>query len=289
MVHFGDDLFYLAAAGVEGGDDVVSVVSGQRHKPVRSRYTVLLQHVAEGGVAAYDMRLRHQITEFVTALPGTFDDRDIDAAFLQQACQIDCRPAAAHDHHPSNRALILADCNKKTSQLFGGSRDAQPVAAFQDRAAIWNQRSSVPFHQCNQNVGAEACAEITQHDPVQRALFRDSVFDDLDAALGKGIDPGCARETQNTGNLLGTLILRINDLRQTHGIPQESHLIQIQRITNPGNHMLCPQFTGCDAAYHVYFVLFRRGYHKVRRTDSGPPECLRISRVSLHTDDIEVI
>ena len=77
--------------------------------------------------------------------------------------------------------------------------------------------------------------------------------------------------------------------RLAHGIAQEGHLMQIQGIPDPGNHMFRPQFPGGDAADHVHLVLLRRGHHKVGRSDAGAPERLRIGGVSLDTDDIEVV
>ena len=76
---------------------------------------------------------------------------------------------------------------------------------------------------------------------------------------------------------------------KAHGIAQKSHLVQVQGIPDPGNDMLRTEFPGCDAADHIHLVLFRRGHHKVGRSDAGAPERLRIGGVSLDTDDIKVV
>ena len=113
---------------------------------------------------------------------------------------------------------------------------------MQDRTAVRDQGVSFPLHQRDQDPGPEARAEIPQRDTVQRPLFRDPMLHDLDAALGKGVHPGSAREAQNPRDFLGALILRVDDLGQAHGVPQEGHLMQVQGIPDPGNHMFRPEF-----------------------------------------------
>ena len=115
------------------------------------------------------------------------------------------------------------------------------------------------------------------------------MLNDLDTAFGKSVHPGCPREAQNPRDLLGALIFRIDDLGKAHGIAQKGHLVQIQRVPDPGDHVFGPQLSGRNAADHIHFILFRRGHHKVRRADAGAAERLRIGGVSLHADDVEVV
>ena len=288
-VHLGDDFGHAVVLCVHGGDNIVPVVAGEGHEGVSTVYAFLQKHLVAGGVAADDVGAGDQVTEQIAALPVPVDDRDGNAAVQQKAGEVDRYSASAHDHYILHRAAVLADGHKKSSQLPGSAGNAEPVPCVEDKIAVGDQGVSAPLHHADKNLGAQLPGQLFQLHSIQLALLRDLVLDDLHAALGKGVHTDGAGEAQHTGDLLGTLILGIDNNGKAQNLPEKFGLTQILRVADTGDNMLRPQLPGGDAADHVHLVLFGGGHQQIGFRGAGLHKRFRVCGVAFNTDHVQVV
>ena len=95
------------------------------------------------------------------------------------------------------------------------------------------------------------------------------VFHQLHPALGEGFHLGDRRKAQDTGDITGSLPLRVDRKRKPHLLLHESQLTFVFHAAHPGNGILGAQLFGGHAGDHIDLILAGSGNDEIRLTGPG--------------------
>ena len=282
-------LGHAAALGVHGGDDVVAVVAGERDEGVGAADALLEQHLVVRGVAADHARVRDEIAQLVAAIARTVEHRDGDPALVEQVGQIHARAAAAHDHHVADARPLPSDGGEKAPDLLAVAQKAELVAAAQRKIAVGDRGLLAALDDGDEHLRVKAARHLAQAQALERAFLRHAVVEDLDAALGKGLDADRAGEAQDARDLLGALVLGVDDDRQADRLAQEFRLRQILRVADARDDVLRAEAPRGQRADHVHLVALRHGHEDVGALGAGLAQGVGVRRAAEAADHVQFV
>ena len=139
-------------------------------------------------------------------------------------------------------------------QLLGRGGQVDLIPGLQLEVAGGDDGLLAPSHGADQHPDPDGLIEVAEPHPVEGGVGRQSVFHQLQAALGEGLQLHGRGEPQHTGDLPGGGLLRIDGHSEAQLLPHEAELYLVIRVADAGDGVLHPQLFGNQAGQNVDLV-----------------------------------
>ncbi len=154
-------------------------------------------------------------------------------------------------------------------QFLGLGGNADAISRAQHIVTIGDNDLFPAADGTDQHLDLQGGGDIFEGHAIQQAALRNVVFHQLHPALGEGFHLGDRRKAQDTGDITGSLPLRVDRKRKPHLLLHESQLTFVFHAAHPGNGILGAQLFGGHAGDHIDLILAGSGNDEIRLTGPG--------------------
>ena len=178
--------------------------------------------------------------------------------------------APGPDHHDiAGMVPENAQRPEEVLQFLGLGGNADAISRAQHIVTIGNNDLFPAADGADQHLDLQGGGDIFEGHAIQQAALRNVVFHQLHPALGEGFHLGDRRKAQDTGDITGSLPLRVDRKRKPHLLLHESQLTFVFHAAHPGNGILGAQLFGGHAGDHIDLILAGSGNDEIRLTGPG--------------------